>query len=87
LRADRSARVRGTVVDVAGNALAGVRVGVEGRAESESVVTERNGFFDLPAHAADGQMVRLWAERKGYQREVVTVPAGEFAAQIVIERR
>jgi hypothetical protein len=65
LRRDESATISGQVQDAAGFALAGVRVNLAGH-EGEGVETSAFGGFELPAHAAPGEAVRLHAEKAGY---------------------
>jgi len=86
LQQDRSAMVRGLVVDGAGRALEGARVGVAGY-ESEAVTTQAGGNFALPAHRATGQQVQLHAEKKGYAAASQFHPAGDEPATIVLERK
>ena len=85
LHINRSALVRGTVVDSQGRSLAGARVSVEGF--PESITTGRTGSFELPAHAADGQSVRVRAEHSGFTGTTTTVLAGETPVQIVMDRQ
>jgi hypothetical protein len=65
LELDTSAKVRGQVVDSRGRAVIGARVSVVGY-EADAVITKDGGNFELPAHAAAGQDVRLHAEKRGY---------------------
>jgi hypothetical protein len=65
LELDTSAKVRGQVVDSRGRAVIGARVSVVGY-EADAVITKEGGNFELPAHAAAGQDVRLHAEKRGY---------------------
>ena len=60
-------RVRGVVQDTSGRLLGGVRVSVDGH-DDEAQVTEKDGRFDLPAHAAQGQQLLLSAAKASYQR-------------------
>jgi hypothetical protein len=86
LAQDSSAVVRGQVVDTSGRAISGARVNVTGFGK-ESVTTEADGGFVLPAHAAKGQQVQLHAEKKGYSAVNQGHPAGTTAVTIVLERR
>jgi hypothetical protein len=86
LEKDTSAKVRGTVQDVSGNAMPGASVSVVGHAD-EATLTDANGHFELPAHAADGQMVPLHAEKTGYRSVDQFHPAGDEPAVIQLERR
>ncbi len=65
LRRDESATVSGQIQDASGFALAGVRVNLAGH-EGEGVETSASGGFELPAHVAPGETVRLHAEKAGY---------------------
>lgn len=58
-------RLRGTVVDAAGRALAGARVSVLGYG-AESGLTDAAGSFDLAAHRPPGERVRLHVEHPGH---------------------
>lgn len=62
LAKDTSAQVRGIVVDKTGRAVSGARVSVVGF-DDEGVVTHADGGFILSAHAAEGETVRLHAEK------------------------
>jgi hypothetical protein len=65
LERDTSAKIRGRVVDSRGRAVAGARVSVVGY-EADAVITKEGGNFELPAHAAVDQEIRLHAEKPGY---------------------
>jgi hypothetical protein len=80
---DRSARIRGRVVDRHGNPIAAVRVSVIGY-ELESASTGALGEFDLAAHAADGQEIELAAFKKGFGNVSEWEQAGDRAATIVL---
>lgn len=77
--------VRGVVVDPEGRSLGDVRVSVVGYGE-DGVKTGANGEFFLPAHAADGQIVQLRAEKVGYLATTQFHPAGTFPATLSLER-
>jgi hypothetical protein len=81
----RNAKVRGIVQDSNGNAVEGALVSVTGYGR-EALRTGPDGNFELPAHAADGQMVRLHAEKVGYGAVNQDHPAGEHTATLVLER-
>jgi hypothetical protein len=85
LQADRSAKVRGSVIDAEGRALAGVRVSVAGH-EAEGVVTGPDGGFVLAAGAATGQQVQLSAEKTGFEPRRQYHPAGDAPAVLRLER-
>jgi hypothetical protein len=84
LEPDTSARVSGIVVDGSGKAIAGVRVSVVGY-EDEVIVIKEGGNFSLPAHAAEGQIVQLHFEKKGYRAVNDDYPAGRTAIRVVLE--
>ena len=74
LEQDTSAVVRGVVVDDRGRSVAGARVSIPGYADV--AVTNEEGNFVLPAHAADGQMVQVRAQ-KDQLVGTLSVPAGK----------
>lgn len=78
--------VRGIVLDESNNTIGEVRVNVVGH-ESEAVITQPNGGFALPAHAAVGQQVLLHAEKPGYRAVNQYHPAGDEPATIILERK
>jgi hypothetical protein len=84
LAADESATVRGIVVDERNLPVAGASVFVTGY--SDSVTTDNSGSFALPAHAADGQMVQVRAQ-KGTLAGNASGPAGRNVLTIVLKRR
>ena len=84
MRAPTDAAVKGTVVDARQRGVAGARVTIVGH--SEVAVTDANGGFTLPSHAANGQMVQLRVEKEGYNPVLQGHPAGDTAAVIVIDR-
>jgi hypothetical protein len=85
LKRNDSAKVRGQVVDVRHRAVAGARVLVVGY-ESEAVITQEGGAFELPAHAATGQTVLLYAGKNGYRPAKQPHPAGDMPAELILER-
>lgn len=85
LRRDDSARVRGQVIDGRKRGVAGVRVFVVGY-ESETLITNEGGNFELPAHAAAGEQVLLHAEKTGYRPARQYHPAGDEPAELILER-
>ena len=85
LKLDDSAKVRGQVVDARGNAVASARVWVVGYGK-EMVTTQADGNFELPAHAAVNQQVRLHAEKPGYQAVEEYFPAGRDSATLKLTR-
>ena len=86
LISDKTATVRGLVIDRQGRAVADARVSVAGY-ESEGAITQAGGNFVLPAHAADGQNVLLHAEANGYAGVTQNHMAGDRPATIVLDRK
>ena len=85
LRRDISARVKGRIIDSSSQAVANAWVNVIGH-EKERVQTGSGGEFDLAAHAADGQTVRLHVEKEGYSPEEPYQMAGRKIT-IILRRR
>jgi hypothetical protein len=85
LELDTSAKIRGRVVDSRGRAVAGARVSVAGY-EADAVVTKEGGNFELPAHAAVNQSVRLHAEKPGYGVADIYHKAGNEPATLPLQR-
>jgi tetratricopeptide (TPR) repeat protein len=83
LKKEESASVRGQVIDDQNKAIPGVRVSVVGY-ESEAVITQAGGNFDLPAHAANGQSVQLHAEKDRYSAVDQLHPAGDTPATLIL---
>ena len=77
--------IRGIITDDAGRALEGVTASIVGFG-SEMIRTKADGSFQLAAHAADGQVVRLHAEKPGFLPGGGWYPAGTTPAQIVLRR-
>jgi len=73
--------VHGTVVDASGRSISGARVWIA--EHEESVVTGPDGQFELPAHAAEGQSVRLRATKDGLEADLWH-PAGKAPATLVL---
>jgi hypothetical protein len=86
LRADTGANLRGIIVDGSGNGVSGARVVVVGY-DSEAVVTGAGGSFSLPAHAANGQIVRVHVQKNGYAAANEDCPAGDSPATIVMTKK
>ena len=86
LEIDKSATVRGLVVDRAGRGVAGAKISVTGY-EKESVTTQEGGNFLLAAHAARNQNVLVHAEAKNYKGSTQWQPAGDTPAIIVLDRK
>jgi hypothetical protein len=85
LERDASAKIRGQIVDSRGRAVAGARVFVAGYGD-ESVITKEGGNFELPAHAAAGQEVRLRAEKPGYGVADLYKSAGDDAVTLQLRK-
>lgn len=85
LKRDDSAKVRGQVIDAKNRGVAGVRVFIAGY-ESEGIITKDGGNFELPAHAAVGQITLLHAEKTGYRPARRHIRAGDEIAELVLER-
>ncbi len=82
LEHDTSAMVRGDVIDDHGRSVAGARVSIPGY--PDVAVTDEMGNFILPAHAADGQIVQLRAQ-KDQLVAAMSVPAGR-TVELVVKR-
>jgi hypothetical protein len=80
LVADTSAVVRGVVVDEDLRAVAGASVSIVGY--QNVAVTDAKGNFVLPAHAAQGQMVEIRAQ-KGQMSGRLSAPAGKVVEVIL----
>ena len=76
--------VTGTVFDAAQHAVPGARVTIAGR--SEAALTNADGSFILPAHAAEGQSVLLHVEGAGYKPVLQQHTVGSTPAIVVMER-
>jgi hypothetical protein len=79
---DTSATVRGDVIDERRRFIAGAHVWIPGY--SDGILTDAMGNFVLPAHAADGQMVRLHAQKDQLTADVST-PAGR-SVELMLKR-
>jgi hypothetical protein len=86
LSAGEKAQVRGIVQDQADHAIEGVRASVIGYGGPETVTTQKDGNFVLPAHAADGQQVQVHAEKPGYRAVNQYHPAGREPLTLVLTR-
>ena len=71
---------RGIVKDELGKSVAGAHVSISGY--QEIATTNEMGNFELPAHAAEGQMVSVHAE-KGNLVADLSVPAGATAELVL----
>jgi hypothetical protein len=86
LEKDASAMIRGMVVDSWNNGVSGVLVSVVGHG-SEGITTGADGSFELAAHAAIGEEVRLHVEKDGFLPKDQYHPAGDEAVTVVIQRQ
>jgi hypothetical protein len=77
------AMVRGVVEDESGRSVVGAKVAVSGY--TEIAITNGLGNFVLPAHAAEGVMVSVRAEKGNLVAEDL-VPAGRSAVLVVRKR-
>ncbi|HXM50787.1 MAG TPA: carboxypeptidase-like regulatory domain-containing protein [Pyrinomonadaceae bacterium] len=82
---DRSARAFGSVVDEGQKPIADALVYVIGY-ENEATHTGDKGQFDLPAHAANGEPIRVRVEKKGYGPEEAVNFSGNESIPIVLSR-
>jgi hypothetical protein len=82
LEQDTSAVVRGVVLDERGRSVAGARVSIPGY--PDVAVTDEMGNFVVPAHAADGQIVQVRAQ-KDQLVGTLSVPTGR-PVELVIKR-
>jgi hypothetical protein len=85
LKLDTSASVSGQVIDNRRRPVIGAHVYIDGY-EKEAVTTNRDGKFELPAHAAVRQKVLLFAERKGIGTAILWHPAGDSYAELMLQR-
>lgn len=85
LRKNRSAKIRGIIVDKKGRALVGAKVSVVGY-EEETVTSSANGSFVLQAHAASGEKVLLHVEFKNFKPVTQWQVAGEKPVTLVLEK-
>lgn len=79
---DTSAIVRGVVIDKRRRSVAGASVSVPGY--PDIAVTDQMGNFHLPAHAADGQIVHLRAQKDKLIADV-SVPAGNQPVELMVK--
>jgi len=86
MKKDRSARAIGRIVDEKGKPISEGLVYVIGF-ENEAVRTSEGGQFDLPAHAAPLEWIRIHIEKDGYRTEDATYHAGVDSSPIVLTRK
>jgi hypothetical protein len=77
---DTSAKVRGVVVDDKMTAVFGATVSVAGY--PDVVLTDKQGNFSLPAHAGNGQVVEIRAEKDGVMTRL-NAPAGKVVEVVL----
>lgn len=82
LATDTSAVLRGIVVDEHRRSVAGAQVSIPGY--PDVAVTDNLGNFVLPAHAADGQIVHVRAQ-KAELAGTLSVPAGQ-SVEVIVKR-
>jgi len=75
--------IRGVVKDEHGAGVPDVHVSIPGY--KDGTTTDQWGNFELPAHAAEGQMITLRAEKAGLNAQT-TVPAGT-EAELTLKQR
>jgi hypothetical protein len=80
LVADTSAKIRGVVVNQNMVAVAGATVSVAGY--PEATTTDSKGNFTLPAHAGNGQLVELRAQKDGTFAHL-NAPAGKVVEVVM----
>ncbi|MEK6408678.1 MAG: protein kinase [Acidobacteriota bacterium] len=86
LSKDTSAFVTGFIEDSQGRAVSGARVSIVGSTDAV-FITEADGNFSLPAHAAITEPVKVRVEKEGFKPWVEWRQALENPATIVLERR
>ena len=82
---DISAFIKGTVSDDSNRPVVGATINIVGSAGS--VTTDAQGFFSLPANAAEGEEVRLRVSKSGYEGLDQYHPAGNVAAYIILRKK
>lgn len=86
LAKDKSAFIRGIVMDEKGKAISGAKVSVVGY-EEETVTTSSGGNFVLQAHAAGGEKVLLHVEVEKYKAVNEWHAAGDRPVTVVLEKK
>lgn len=82
LEQDTSAMIRGVVLDEHSRSVVGAHVSIPGY--PDVAVTDEMGNFILPAHAADGQIVQVRAQKDQFVGSL-SVPAGK-TVELVVKR-
>jgi hypothetical protein len=85
LTRDTTARVGGQVLDDQDRLITGARVFVDGH-EAEAVTTGPDARFEVAAHAAMDQPVRLHAEKTGVGTATLWHPAGDMHVELRLQR-
>jgi len=80
---DTSATVRGVVVDELSRSVEAAQVSIPGY--TDIATTDKMGNFVLPAHAADGQIVHLRAQKDNLTADL-SVPAGNDPVTLILKR-
>ncbi len=80
LVAETSAKIKGVVVNEKMVAVSGATVSVAGH--PEATITDSKGNFILPAHAGNGQMVEVHAEKDGVMTRL-NAPAGKVVEVVL----
>jgi hypothetical protein len=83
LNRDTSAMVRGVVVDEHNRSVEAAQVSIPGYIDIAT--TDKMGNFVLPAHAADGQIVHLRAQKDNLTADM-SVPAGNDPVTLILKR-
>ena len=84
LQHDRSAHVRGQVLDNRGFPVGGAHVNIAGY--SDGTVTDSSGQFEVPAHAADGEQVELHVFKNKFRSVSEWAQAGGQPVTIALGR-
>jgi hypothetical protein len=82
LATDTTALLRGVVVDDRGRTVAGAAVSIVGY--TDGTITDQMGNFVLTAHAAEGQIVEIRAQ-KDQLTGSMSVPAGNVPVELVVK--
>jgi hypothetical protein len=83
LASNTTALLHGVVLDERRRSVAGATVSIEGYADS--VTTDKMGNFTLPAHASEGQIVKVRAQKDRLIGSV-SVPAGRDPVELLLKR-
>lgn len=86
MKRDRSARAIGRVLDERQRPVIGARIYVWEH-EGESTITLDQGQFDIAAHAASGEPIRIHVEHRDFEPEDIVHIAGSDSQPIILTRR